>query len=199
MKTLRYLPLILALAATSAFGQDFNKNLATAKSSYGSGNLEDARFAMQQMLNDIDILVGKELLKALPQKLDALAANSKSDNVTANTGLAGVVVHRDYGTGDKTANLDIMTNSPLIASLNAILSIPFVGNSGDGSQKVVKIQGYKSVLQRSEDAEAGTTDYTLQIPLNSTLITIVGNNTSEAEILKWANTLPMQQIAKMVQ
>src|SRR5688572_18664259 len=96
--------IILTLLVSSvAYSQDFNKNLATAKSSYGSKNLEDARFAMQQMLNDIDILVGKELLKILPAKLDALASDPKTDNVTANTGFAGVVVHRDYGTGEKTA------------------------------------------------------------------------------------------------
>jgi hypothetical protein len=189
--------LLSLVSAVSA--QDFNKDLASAKTAYAGGNLEDARFAMQQMLNDIDILVGKEMLKLLPSKFDALSANTKSDNVTANTGLAGVLIHRDYGTQDKTATLDIMSNSPLIGSLNAILSIPFIGNSGDGTQKVVKIQGYKSVLQKSEDTENNKTNYTLQIPLNSTLITIVGNNSTEAEILKWANLLPMAEIARMVQ
>lgn len=191
--------LTFLFAGVLAHAQDFNKDLATAKSSYGSGNLEDARFAMQQMLTDIDILVGKELIKLLPAKLDALAADVKADNVTANTGFTGAVVHREYGAGEKTATLDIMSNSPLIASLNAILSIPFIGNSGDGAQKVVKIQGYKSVLQKSEDTESGKTNYTLQIPLNSTLITLVGNDTSEADILKWANALPMAQISKLVQ
>ena len=131
--------------------------------------------------------------------MDAMASNPKSDNVTANTGFTGVMIHRDYGTGAKTATLDLMSNSPLIASLNAILSIPFVGNSGDGTQKVVKIQGYKAVLQKSEDSETAKTNYTLQIPMNSTLVTIVGNDTDEATILRWANTLPMAQIAKMVQ
>ncbi len=190
---------LFVVAANVGFAQDFNKNLATAKSSYGSGNLEDARFAMQQMLNDIDVLVGKEMLKILPLKFDALAAETKSDNVAANTGFAGVSVHRIYGTGDKTATLDIISNSPLIASLNAILSIPFVGNSGDGSQKIIKIQGYKSILQKSEDSDTGKTDYTLQIPMNSTLITLVANESNEAEITKWANSLPLPQIAKMVQ
>lgn len=195
---------ILILAAFcfsvgSLGAQDFQANLSTARSSYGSGNLEDARFAMQQMLNDIDVLIGKELIKALPVKFDALAANTANDNVTANTGLAGVVVHRDYGTGDKTASLEIMSNSPLIASINAILSIPFIGNSGDGSQKIIKVQGYKSVLQKTVDTETNKTSYSLQIPLNSTLITINGEDCSEAEITRWANALPMSQIAKLVQ
>lgn len=198
MKNILFAALVLvSVGVTKA--QDFQANLSTARSSYGSGNLEDARFAMQQMLNDIDVLVGKELIKALPAKFDALAANTANDNVTANTGLAGVLVHRDYGSGDKTATLDVMSNSPMIASINAILSIPFIGNSGDGSQKVIKIQGYKSVLQRTVDSETNKTSYSLQIPLNSTLITINGENCSEAEITRWANSLPMSQIAKLVQ
>ncbi len=198
MKNILFAAVVLcSLGVTNA--QDFQANLSTARSSYGSGNLEDARFAMQQMLNDIDVLVGKELIKTLPAKFDALAANTANDDVTANTGLAGVLVHRDYGTGDKTATLDVMSNSPLISSINAILSIPFIGNSGDGSQKVIKIQGYKSVLQRTLDSETNKTSYSLQIPLNSTLITINGENCSEAEITRWANSLPMSQIAKLVQ
>lgn len=197
---MKHLLLVIILSySVGAAAQDFNKNLSTAKTSYSGGKLEDARFAMQQMLNDIDILVGKELLKILPTKFDALTSDTKNDNVSTATGFAGVVIHRDYGTGAKTATLDLISNSPMIASVNAILSLPFVGNSGDGSQKVVKVQGYKGMLQKSEDSETSKTNYTLQIPLNSTLITIVGNDCNEAEILKWANTLPMGDIAKMVQ
>jgi hypothetical protein len=191
--------LFVLTVAVQAMAQDFDKNLATARSAYSGGNLEDARFAMQQMMNDIDILVGKEMLKILPAKFDALTSNATNDNVTVNTGFTGVLIHRDYGKVPKTAALDIMSNSPLIASVNAILSIPFIGNSGDGTQKVVKVQGYKGVLQKTVDTETNKTNYTLQIPLNSTLITIAANDTDEAEILRWANTIPMGEIAKLVQ
>lgn len=191
--------IVLAALATALNAQDFNKNLSTARTSYSSGNLEDARFAMQQMLTEIDMAIGKEVLKMLPAKMEANAANTKSDNVVPNTGLAGVLIHRDYGTGDKLVNVDIMSNSPLVASMNAILSMPFVGNSGDGTQKVVKVQGYKGVLQKTVDTETNKTDYTLQIPLNSTLLTLVIPNSNEAEVMKMANSIPVQQIAKMVQ
>ena len=190
---------LIALQINFVLAQDFSKNLTTARSSYSSGSLEDARFAMQQMLNDIDVLVGKEMLKILPAKFDALAVNTKNDNVTANTGIAGVMIHRDYGAEPKNATLDVMGNSPLIASINAILSIPFIGNSGDGTQKVVKVQGYKGVLQKNVDTETNKTNYTLQIPLNSTLITLVGNDVAEADILRWANTIPLPEIAKLIQ
>jgi hypothetical protein len=189
---------ILALSGTVQ-AQEFNKNLTTARSAYASGKLEDARFAMQQMLNDIDIIIGREVMKLLPAKMDALASNAKSDNVTANTGLAGVVIHRDYGTGDKTALIDIMSNSPLVSSVNAILSIPFVGNSGDGTQKIVKVQGYKGVLQKSVDTETNKTSFTLQIPLNATLLTFTANDSNEADVLRQANTIPVAEIVKLVQ
>jgi hypothetical protein len=197
MKKLFILSAVVLSFAANA--QDFNKNLASARSAYGSGNLEDARFSMQQMLNDIDIIVGKEILKLLPAKMDAMTSDPKKDNVSANTGLAGVLIHRDYGTGEKTALIDVMGNSPLVASINAILSIPLIGNSGDGTQKVVKVQGYKGVLQKSVDSETSKTDFTLQIPMNSTLVTFTVNDSNEADVLRLANTIPVTQIAKLVQ
>jgi hypothetical protein len=179
--------------------QDFDKNIASARSAYSSGNLEDARFAMQQLLQELDITIGQEVLKKLPTKMDAMPVNEKNDNVTANTGLAGVLIHRDYGTAEKTADLDIMNNSPLIASLNAILSLPFVGNASDGSQKVVKVNGYKGVLHKYENTDTNTASYDVQIPFGSTLLTLKVENTTEADILKMANTIPLADIAKMVQ
>jgi hypothetical protein len=193
------LPFTIVTLALCAKAQDFNKNLASAKSAYASGNLEDARFAMQQMLNDIDIIVGKEIMKLLPSKFDALNADVKNDNVTTGSGFAGVVIHRYFGTEPKNVTLDVMTNSPLIASINAILSIPFVGNSSDGTQKVVKVHGYKGVLQKSVDTETNIQSYTLQIPLNSSLLTLTGVNTSETEILKYANAIPVPEIVKLIQ
>ena len=198
MKTLVSFIILSAISA-AAFGQDFSKNMATAKTSYASGNLEDARFAMQQMLNDLDMAIGKEVLKMLPVKMGSAASNSANDNVTANTGLVGVSIHRDYGPADKMYSLDLMSNSPLVASINAILSIPFIGNSGDGTQKTIKIDGYKGMLQKSVDEETKKTDFTLQVPIGSTLLTFTAPDTSEDEVIRMVNTIPLSQITKLVQ
>lgn len=191
--------IFLFLLSAAGFAQDFNKNISTARNAYAGGNLEDARFAMQQMLNDLDMAIGREVLKMLPAKMGTNASNSANDNVTANTGLAGVMIHRDYGSGDKQLNLDLMGNSPLVASINAILSIPFMGNSGDGSQKIIKIDGYKGMLQKSVDEQTKKTDYTLQVPIGSTLLTFTAPDASEEEVIQMANTIPLSDITKMVQ
>ncbi|MEX2234993.1 MAG: hypothetical protein WD824_22715 [Cyclobacteriaceae bacterium] len=199
MKKILSFFIIISSVSAAAFSQDFNKNITTARNSYAGGNLEDARFAMQQVLNDLDMAIGKEVLKMLPAKMGALASNSANDNITANTGLAGVIVHRDYGTEEKRFDLDLMSNSPMVASINAILSIPFMGNSGDGTQKVIKVDGYKGMLQKTVDEETKRTDYTLQVPIGSSLLTFTAPNTSEEEVIKMANTIPLSQITKLAQ
>ena len=198
MKNTYYL-LILLFLSTGSFGQDFNKNVASARNSYAAGNLEEARFAMQQMLNDLDMAIGREVLKMLPAKMGSFSSNASNDNVTANTGLTGVVIHREYGSGEKVLSLDLMSNSPLVASINAILSIPFMGNSGDGTQKVIRIDGYKGMLQKTVDEETKKTDYTLQVPIGSTLLTFTAPDPSEEVVVRMANTIPISQITKLVQ
>jgi hypothetical protein len=66
MKKIFFTVALFALAG-SASAQEFAKQLTTARSSYSSGKLNDSRFAMQQMLQELDIITGKELLKILPQ------------------------------------------------------------------------------------------------------------------------------------
>jgi hypothetical protein len=178
--------------------QEFNKHLATARTSYTAGKLEDSRFAMQQMMQEIDMITGKEVLKVLPSKMEALNANTANDNVTGASGFAGVVIHRDYGAADKIASIEIISNSPLISSINAILSIPFIGAGSNGNQKVIKIEGYKALVQKNTDSETKMASYDVQVPLGSTLVTLKTQNTTE-DIIKLANTIPVAQIAKLLQ
>lgn len=191
--------IILISCSIAVVAQDFDKNIASAKSSYNSGDLENTRFALQQALHELDIVIGKEILKELPTKLGTATYNEKDDNVTGGAGMAtGLFVHRSYGE-QGGSSIDVINNSPLINSINAILAIPFIGNSGDGTQKVVKIQGYKSVLNKNENETTGKTGYTLQIPLNNTLFTIEMEDTNENEIQSLANTIPLSKIAQIAQ
>lgn len=194
----KLLIIIFSLAACiSVQAQDFNKHLATARSSYSSGNLEGSRFAMQQMLQELDMLTGKEVLKILPTKIESLDANTANDNVTGATGFAGVIIHREYGAADKTASIEIISNSPVIASLNAILAIPFMGSGSNGDRKIIKIEGYKALIQRTSDSGSEKPSYDVQIPLGSTLVTLKVDNPSE-DIVKLANTIPVSKISELL-
>jgi hypothetical protein len=188
---------ITILASIFVYAQnDFKKQLADARTAYAANKLDDSRFAMQQMLYELDMITGKEVLKLLPQKMMEHAAVTKLDNVTGASGFVGVIIHREWGSGANKIDVDIISNSPLITSLNALLSVPFIGNTGDN--KVVKISGYKGLITKV-DAGNNTTNYDLQLPLNNALITLKAPGLTQDQVIKLANALPVQEIAKMLQ
>lgn len=197
----KILAVVAMAVSVTAFAQDFDKSMADARSSYGSGDLENARFAMEQMLRDLDVAIGKEIMKMLPTKLGAMSYNEKQDNVTGNGGGmgTGLFLQRSFGDDANNARIDVINNSPLITSLNAILALPMIANSADGTQKVVKVQGYKSVLNRNDNEETGKTGFTLQVPMNNTLFTLEVSECTENEILQMAATVPLSKIAEIAQ
>ena len=199
MKKLFILTTVLA-ATIIGKAQDFKKDVATAKTSYKAGKLEEAHFALQQTLQELDITIGKEVIKLLPEKMDTLKANLKEDNVTGNVSFVGATIHRSYGLGLKKAELEIVNNSPLLGTLNAFLTSPFLAGMGsDGKSKVIKIQGYKSRLTKEDNSEGNGPSYKLEMPLSNALITFSVNNTTDTEITNFANSLPIEKIAKLIQ
>src|SRR6185312_3159288 len=190
------IPILFFTLAIQA--QDFSKDIADAKTSYSSGKLADAHFSLEQAVQEIDMIVGKEVLKLLPDKMSDQPANSKDDQVSANVGFVGATIHRDYGTTG--SQVEIISNSPLITSLNAFLNMPFVGGMmRNSTTKVVKIQGYKSRLEKQGDNENGKPNYQLQIPFKSALITITANGMDENTVMSFANTIPLDKIAALIQ
>lgn len=199
MKKFNLILLFLA-CGYATLAQDFDKNIATARSSYSSGNLQDSRFAMEQALRDLDMAIGKEVLKVLPTKLGTLSANEKEDNVTGTGNYVGLYVQRYYGADPKRGSIEIINNSPMINSLNAILSMPVIGGMmRDENQKMIKVQGYKSILNKQVNSDTGKTNYELQIPMNNTLVTVKMDDSNESEITAAANTIPLAKIVQMAQ
>jgi hypothetical protein len=196
----RLLAILIWLPLLSG-AQDFAKNLTIARSSYSAGRLEDTRFALEQMLVDLDIVIGKEIIELLPTKVASLNYNAKEDNVTGGSGtVTGLFVERRYGAETKTATINVFNNSPEMSSINTILSMPLIGGMmRDENQKVIKIQGYKSLLNKIVDSDTGKTNYELQVPMNNTLLTVKMDDTSEQEIAAVANGLQLSKIAQLAQ
>lgn len=186
------------LFGAQGFAQNFASDISNAKSSYAAGKLEDSHFALLQAMQELDMIIGKEVLKLLPEKMENYSYNTKDDNVTSNAGFIGTTIHRSYGDSDNV-DLSIIGNSPLVSTLNAFLNTPLLGGMmSNGKNKIIKIQGYKGQMTR-DDGDNGQANYTIQIPLGNSLITFVGKNTTDKQIQDWANTIPFQKIAKLIQ
>ncbi len=196
-KCLLVMIIILGTVALS-YAQDFSKDLTVAKASYTSGNLADAHFSLEQAIQELDMIVGKEVLDILPKDFNGLTADEKKDQVAANVGFVGATVHRQYG--DKGSQVEIISNSPMIATLNSFLNMPILGGMmRNSTTKVVKVNGYKARLEKDGENADGSSNYTLQIPLKSALITFTGKGMDESKILSFANTIPIDKIAVLIQ
>ena len=98
------------------------------------------------------------------------------------------------------SQVEIISNSPLIASLNSFLNMPLVGGMmRNSTTKVVKIQGYKSRLEKQGDNQNGKPNYQLQIPFKSALITITANGMDENAVMSFANSIPLDKITALIQ
>jgi hypothetical protein len=189
----------LAVAANICRAQDFNKAMATAKASYSAGKLEDAHFALQQAMQEVDLTVGKEVLKLLPSKLGSMPSFAKDDNVSSNIGFVGATIHRAYGQGAQNADISIIDNSPLIAMTNSLLNMPMMGMMTGGKEKKVKVQGYKARLEKQAGSTADKSSYELQIPLGNALFTFKVNDCTDDQIVALVDTIPLQDIAKLIE
>ncbi len=120
--------------------------------------------------------------------------------MTGNISFVGATIHRTYGAADKKATIEIVNNSPLLGTLNAFLTSPLLAGLGnDGKTKVIKVQGYKSRLTKEDNSETGKPSYRLEIPFSNALITMNVINTTDTEIVAFANTLPLDKIGKLIQ
>jgi hypothetical protein len=191
--------IVLSCSLNNLKAQDATAKLNEAESSYSSHQLQNTRDALQEAIMEINKAIGKDILDMLPRKIKNLACNEKDDNITGAAGFAGLFVNRSYGTSDSSnAKIEVMGDSPMISSINAILSLPAIMMT-DKSSKKITVSGYKALLKK-ESSENQVTGYTLQIPVNQTLLTFeVRGIKSESEVVAIANSLPLDKISKLSQ
>ncbi|MHC1705996.1 MAG: hypothetical protein AB9842_00600 [Bacteroidales bacterium] len=187
----------LVLPVLSTRAQDIAAKLNEAEKEYSAKNLDNARFALQGALLEINRAVGKQILEILPKNYGNLPANLTDDNFGGAAGIAGLFVNRSYGATGKAAKIEVLGDSPLLTTLNALLSMPAIMASSDPNQKRIKVSGYKSLLQKGTGNNNEIT-YTVQVPMNTTLVSVHFEGfTDENEVISLAGTIPLDQIAQL--
>jgi hypothetical protein len=200
MKKLLFITVLLILIPGMILqAQDVQARLDEASSSYESGNLENARFALQEALNELNQVIGKEILDLLPAEMNGMAKVEESDNVTGSAGFAGLYVNRSYAL-DTTASssIEIVSDSPMLASINAMMTMPAFMSS-DPNQKRVKIGNYKALLTKDTD-DQGMVSYDIQLPFGSSLLTFSTEGIDdEDQVIDMVNSLPIEEIVELTQ
>jgi hypothetical protein len=197
-KLLIFTMVLLAGFSIPGYTQEVDKRLGEARAAYESGNLEAARFALQQALNDIDLAIGQEILAALPDRMGDMGPSEADDQVSSSgMGYVGLFVSRTYqNDGDASVRVQLMGDSPLLAGINTILALPLI--AGDSNQKRIRVGGYRALLQKNE-GEGGEISYDVQIPFGSSLMTLEFKGISdEGVVTSMAGTIPVDQVSRLI-
>ncbi len=203
MKNVTLISIFSFLVIFNVLGQetDVKSSLASAKSDYSDGNLSDARFTLQQTLNELNNVIGEEIRAMLPDKMDDLPVYNLEEETIGNAGSAGIFINRTYKTDStKIVEVTITDHSPMIAMVNTFLSNPLLTGlmAAETGQKVVKVHGYKGMLEKAE-RDDGVESYNINIPFGDSLMTFETEGVkSESVALAMAETVPLDKIAKLV-
>lgn len=200
MKKLLFGTVVLILfSGINLLAQDVQARLDAAKSAYQSGDLEGARFELQEALNEINQVIGKEILLLLPAEMAGMTVVEEGDNVTGTSaGFAGLYVNREYSDTNKNASVVIISDSPMLAGISTMLAMPaFIGS--DENHKRVKVSNYKALMTKNTD-DQGIASYDIQVPVSNLLLTFSCTGIQDEEdVITMANTIPVDQIVKLSQ
>jgi hypothetical protein len=191
--------IILFASLLQLTAQDVNEKLKEASSAYQSGDLENARFALQEALNGINQAIGQDILNKLPEKMNDMGKVENSDNVSGtNMGFAGLYVSREYQGETADASFSIISDSPMIAGISSMLTMS-VFMTTDPDQKKIKVDGYKALLTRNADDE-GNVSFEIQLPFGSSLMTFSTDGISdEKTVVGMFEAIPVDEIVQIAQ
>lgn len=175
-------------------------HLAAAETANAGGNLEEARFQLQQALVELDKVVGKKILEALPLKIKDLQADTEKDQYTSlYTGISGLFVERTYTSASdpsKILRLTLMNDSPALASLMKMMNNSFM--AGMAGMEIVRLEGYKAVVEEVEGSSPLVIN--INLPFDDSLLTFECTNCADqAEATSMAAEVPVKTVIEIAQ
>lgn len=175
---------------------DVNENLATAESAFKTANYGETRYAIQQAMLGVELQIGQNILKSLPETVAGLKKDATADQVTSTGwGWVGLTIHRVYGEGEKQLEFTLTNNSAWMQAINMYFSNAGYAQQTGGQQnwKQTKLKGHKAVIEYNENS-----GYKLSVPLGQTsLLVFEGVNfANEQEMMSAAGGIDMESIKK---
>lgn len=197
MRILLTIICIISCCAITSSQEKFASYLDATRASYKAGKLEDAHYAIQMLMQDLELRVGQEVLKLLPARLDSLEALKEADEIVYNDILnGGTKVERVWGSQLNNFHFELRANSPRMTMINQ-----YFNNIGVApGRKMIKVQGMKATfnIDKHNDADIKN-ECEIAIPSGDMLITLTGINSSEEVMMKMVNQLPIAAIVKLFQ
>lgn len=176
---------------------DVAQQMTDAETAYGAAKYSDARYSIQQALMGVEIQLGREILRSLPNPVNELEKDTTQDKVsTAQWGWNNMTIQRIYSDNkDKQLSVSIGNNALYSSWVSLYFNNAYgmQANMENQNMKQTKVKGSKAIIQYSDDK-----GYTLIVPMgqSSMIVWECINFADENEVMKAANAFDIDSIKK---
>jgi hypothetical protein len=173
---------------------DVKANIKDAGTAFDGKQYSNARFSVRQAILGIELEIGKQILKGLPESISGLDKVTEEDNVTSSgIGFVGLIIERTYRKGDQELGITIGNDAGMLSMANMYLASGSYASTQDQNHKQVKFKEYRAVLEYDESS-----GYKLSVPFGQSSILIAEgiNFASEEEIMSAAENIDIEKIKK---
>lgn len=193
--------LFIALIGLRATGQSQAEAfIKEAQDFLAKKEYKQAQLSLQDAVNDINMLLAKQVAELLPAEINGLKADGDGEVSAAGMGMmgGGMQITKRYRNETKPENdaeVQIIANSPMLATMNMYLTNPAMLGAEYKSVRVGTTRAIsKTDLQDGENnAQIRSTE--IQIPMGQTMITIQANGfATEQDELSFATKLDLEKI-----
>ena len=176
---------------------DVTQQIVDAETAHTAAKYSDARYSIQQALVGVEIQLGREILKGLPNPVVALEKDTTQDKVSSTQwGWNNLTIQRVYSDKkDKQLTVTIGNNALYAGMANLYFNNAYGVQADANNQNIkqTKVKGNKAIIQY-EDSKG----YTLMVSLGQSAMIVWEciNFADENEVMAAANSFDIDGIKK---
>jgi len=174
---------------------DVNQNITEAEVAYNNKSYSASKAAVRQALWGVELEIGRNLLKSMPEMVEGLKAVPEEDRVSSTgIGFVGLVIERVYRGKDDMELRTSIGNDAALLSLAGMYMVGGVYQSTDATnQKQIRFEDHNAIIA-FDDYEG----YTLSVPFGQSSIFVLkgANFDTESHFMAAANNFDINKIKK---
>lgn len=174
---------------------DVNQYIADADAAYSKKSYSEAKAAVRQAIWGVELEIGQNILKSLPETVDGLKYVPEEDRVTSTgVGFVGFVIERVYqGKDDMELRVSIGNDAALLGLAGMYMVGGMYQTTDETNQKQIRFKEHRATI--SYDDYEG---YSLGVPFGQSSVFLVkgANFETETQFMTAANHFDLDRIKK---
>ncbi len=178
------------LLAGVAVADDVTDTIDEAVAAYKNGEFGKAAEDLTYALDLVKQKKGDSLKAYLPEPLSGWTAEeAKSQTAGAAMFGGGTMINRTYRKGDASVTIDIMTDSPLMQAMTAMISNPMLASSDGG--EMMRINREKAIVKYNKADKSGEVMLLID---KRFMITVKGNEVAKEDLIEYAKAIDVNKL-----